>query len=339
MLRPFRLALALVVIAGSAAQAQWAPDRPDSHAPFGVAMDHTHEAGEFMFSYGYMYMKMNGLRIGTEKVTAQEVLELGYPATPTDMQTQMHMFGAMLAPSEKLTLMAMVPFAVKSMDHAAGSGPFTTASSGLADLKVAGMWKLEPANNQLVHLDLALSFPTGSTDKTDDTPMGDDMRLPYPMQIGSGTFDVTPGLTYLGQASSYSWGLQGLTTFRLGENDRGYRLGHRYMATTWGAYHIIDWLSGSLRLDWINQENIKGADSELDPDAVPTADPNLQGFNRWSAGFGLNTYFREGTFRGLRLNGEFVVPLYQDLDGPALETDWYIVIGLQYAGQTGWFGN
>ncbi len=338
MLRPLQLALALVITVGPAAQAQWASNRPDSHAPSGVMMDHTHELGEFMFSYRYMYVQMNGLRIGTEKVTAEEVLDLGYSVAPTDMQTQMHMFGAMFAPIENFTLVAMVPFAMKSMDHATRSGPFTTESSGLADLKLAGMWQLAPANNQLVHLDLALSFPTGSTDKRDDTPMGNDMRLPYPMQIGSGTFDVTPGLTYLGQASSFSWGLQGLTTFRLGENDQAYRLGHRYTATSWGAYSINDWLSGSLRLDWTNQEDVEGADPELDPEVVPTADPNLQGFNRWSAGFGVNTYFREGTFRGLRVNGEFVVPFYQDLNGPQLETDWYLVIGLQYSGQTGWFG-
>lgn len=339
MLRPFRLALALVVIASPVAQAQWAPDRPDSYAPFGVAMDHTHDVGEFMLSYSYMYMKMNGLRIGTDDVTAQEVLGMGYSAAPTDLQTQTHAFTAMLAPFENFTLAAMLPLAVKSNDHVTGSGVFTTESSGLGDVKVAGMWKLAPAENQLVHLDLGLSFPTGSIDKKDDTPMGADMRLPYPMQIGSGTFDVSPGLTYQGQADRYSWGLQGLTTFRLGENDEGYRLGHRYTATGWGAYHIIDWLSGSLRLDWTNQENVKGADPALDPDAVPTADPNLQGFNRWSAGFGLNTYFREGTFRGLRLNGEFVVPFYQDLNGPQLETDWYIIIGLQYSGRTGWFGS
>ncbi|MGD2215127.1 MAG: hypothetical protein PVJ64_00170 [Gemmatimonadales bacterium] len=301
-------------------------------------MDHTHEAGEFMFSNRYMYMKMNGLRKGTEDATAQEVLGLGYTAVPTDMQTQMHMCGAMFAPLENLTVVAMVPFAVKSMDHATGSGPFTTESSGLADLKLGGMWKLEPADNQLVHVNFAASFPTGSIDKADDTPMGDDIRLPYPMQIGSGTFEVTPGLTYLGQVDDLSWGLQGVTTFRLGENDNDYRLGHRYMATGWGAYRINDWLSGSVRPDWNNQEDVEGADSELDPGVVPTADPNLQGFKRWSAGFGVNTYFREGTFRGQRLNGELVVPFDQDLTGPQLETDWYLIIGAQYSGQTGWFG-
>lgn len=43
MLKPFRLALALLITDGSAAQAQWSSGRPDGHAPFGVAMDHTHD--------------------------------------------------------------------------------------------------------------------------------------------------------------------------------------------------------------------------------------------------------------------------------------------------------
>ncbi|MEL7333685.1 MAG: hypothetical protein AAFN12_15670 [Cyanobacteria bacterium J06560_2] len=33
----------------------WSPSRPDSHAPIGVMGDHTHEKGEFMLSYRYMY--------------------------------------------------------------------------------------------------------------------------------------------------------------------------------------------------------------------------------------------------------------------------------------------
>jgi hypothetical protein len=333
MLRSARLALVLLLIAASVAQAQWTSSRPDGHAPYGVMMDHTHEAGEAMFSYRYVYMQMNGLRDGTENITANEVLtDYGYPVTPTDMTGQMHMFGLMFAPSDNLTLMGMVPVKALSMDHATRAvGPFTTSSSGFGDIKLAGMWNLPPVGDQRIHLNLMLSFPTGSINKRDATPAGE-VRLPYPMQIGSGTFDLTPGLTYLGQSGDWSWGGQGLTTFRLGENDNGYRLGHRYMATGWGARRVNRWLSGSIRLDWTNQENVEGADPQLDPEMVPTADPNLQGFQRWSVGFGINTYVRGGTLQGLRIAGEWVVPFYQDLDGPQLETDWYIVIGVQYTG-------
>ena len=31
-------------------------ERPDSHAPIGVMQDHTHNKGEFMFTYRFMYM-------------------------------------------------------------------------------------------------------------------------------------------------------------------------------------------------------------------------------------------------------------------------------------------
>jgi len=31
------------------------------------------------------------------------------------------------------------------------------------------------------------------------------MRLEYPMQLGSGTFALRPGLTYLGQTERWAW--------------------------------------------------------------------------------------------------------------------------------------
>lgn len=42
----------------------WDASRPDSHGPIGVMGDHTHEAGEIMLSYRWMYMSMGGHRAG-----------------------------------------------------------------------------------------------------------------------------------------------------------------------------------------------------------------------------------------------------------------------------------
>ena len=67
-----------------------------------------------------------------------------------------------------------------------------------------------------------ISFPTGSIDKKDDTPAAPDQQLPYPMQLGSGTFDLLPGLTYLGQAGKLGWGAEAMATLRLGENSNDY---------------------------------------------------------------------------------------------------------------------
>jgi hypothetical protein len=43
--------------------------RADDHAPIGVMADHYHEAGEFMFSYRYMSMSMQGNLDGSRSLS------------------------------------------------------------------------------------------------------------------------------------------------------------------------------------------------------------------------------------------------------------------------------
>jgi len=307
--------------------------RPDDHAPIGVMGEHTHKKGELMLSYRYMYMQMKGMRNGTNGISNQEVLEQ-FLVTPTDMDMQMHMFGAMYAVTDRLTLMGMIPYIKKSMNHLTRSGGrFKTTSEGLGDIKFSGLFKvLNWGNNNNVILNFGLSLPTGSIDKKDDTPMGPNLPLPYPMQLGSGTWDLLPGVTYNGRQGNLNWGGQILGVVRLGENDRNYTLGNRLNVTTWTAYNINYWLSGSFRLDWGFWGNIDGADPDLNPAVVPTADPDLQGGNRLDALVGINFVNQIGPkwLQGQRLAFEFGLPVYQDLDGPQLETDWIILFGWQY---------
>ena len=77
-------------------------ERPDSHAPIGVMGDHTHNKGEFMFSYRFMHMFMDQNRDGTSNVLASEVLE-DFVVTPVKMTTQMHMFGSMYGLNDTVT--------------------------------------------------------------------------------------------------------------------------------------------------------------------------------------------------------------------------------------------
>lgn len=64
------------------------------------------------------------------------------------------------------------------------------------------------AQRHCLHFNAGLSLPTGSIDKQDATPMGPNSKLPYPVQLGSGTYDLLPGLTYNGQDRDLSWGAQ-----------------------------------------------------------------------------------------------------------------------------------
>ncbi len=63
---------------------------------------------------------------------------------------------------------------------------------------------------------------------------------------------------------------------------------------------------------------------------VPTARPDLRGGSRVDVGVGVNVYIRKGLLKATRLAIEGMVPIYQDLDGPQLETDWIVTGGIQY---------
>ncbi|MDX1440649.1 MAG: hypothetical protein R3284_12175, partial [Rubricoccaceae bacterium] len=113
------LLLAAVSAAPQLVSAQaWSSSRPDGHAPIGVMGDHTHEGGEFMISYRFMHMAMAGSRDGTTVLDDADIVDPnGYDflITPTEMPMQMHMLGLMYAPTDDLTLMAMVPAVSSSM--------------------------------------------------------------------------------------------------------------------------------------------------------------------------------------------------------------------------------
>ena len=337
MLRTLFLLLFLVGAAPLVAQS-WTSDRPDGHAPIGVMADHTHSKGEVMVSYRYMLMPMNGSLVGTDQVADEAIVApdgLGFRVTPTEMTMQMHMLGAMYAPLDRLTLLAMVPFLVNDMDHLTRpGGSFSTGSAGLGDVSIAGLFVLAAPERQRVHLGLGLSLPTGSFEKRDDTPAGAS-QLPYPMQLGSGSIDFKPSLTYLGQLSTLSWGAQADATIRLHDNANDYRLGNRLAGTVWGAATFNPYFSASARVALSTWGDIRGADPAyaggVDNQLVPTIFPTLRDGTRADVSLGLNAYLPNAAPHGLRLAAEVGLPVYQSLSGPQLETSLIGTVGVQYA--------
>ena len=179
-----------------------------------------------------------------------------------------------------------------------------------------------------VHVSAGVWLPTGSTDVRGDTPAGPDSKLPYPMQLGSGTVDLAPGLAYVGQKSHWAWGLQAGAIVRTGENDSGYRLGNQYNLDGWAGYKMTEWMSTYVRLGSLVWNNINGADSELNPRMVPTADPVLRGGNQLGFAFGFNFFQNSGFLDGNRLSLDAGFPR-QSLNGPQLGSDWRVSLGWQ----------
>ena len=328
-----------------------------NHAPIGVMGDHLHKKGEVMTSMRAMRMDMGGNRIGTDNVSPQTIATSvpnvfagapGQPPTlrvvPTDMTMDMLMVGVMIGLSDRVTLMAMGQVVQKEMDHitfAGGMGSnelgnFTTETSGFGDTKLAALVgvvdKTLGGVDHKAHLNLGLSVPTGSIGERDQilTPMGaaPSPRLPYPMQLGSGTLDLEPGVTYNGYSDRFSWGAQYRATIRAGNNQAGYTLGDVHNATAWAQYGPAPWVSFSLRGQFRAQDAIEDRDA-LIMAPVQTANPAFQGGDRLEIGPGINLAGQKGAIKGHRLAVEAMIPVYQDLNGPQLETNWTLTLGWQ----------
>ncbi|MBW2244028.1 MAG: transporter [Deltaproteobacteria bacterium] len=297
-------------------------------APIGVMGDHLHPQGGVMLSYRYMRMSMNGNRDGTSRQSENSV-HRSFPIAPLEMDMEAHMFSVMWAPHEDVTLAAMLPFKRLDMKHRTRGGrSFTTRSHGIGDTKFTALVRLFDRGEHHLHLNLGVSAPTGSISAKDDTPMGRS-RLPYPMQLGSGTWDLLPGATYTGAWEKITWGSQILGTLRTGINRKGYRLGHRFGTTGWLGLALAPWVSTSVRLAYQDWRGIRGDDDDLNRNQVPTADPDLRAGRRLDLWIGLDLKATNGALRGHRLALEVGRPVYQKLDGPQLETDWMITVGWQ----------
>jgi len=62
---------------------------------------------------------------------------------------------------------------------------------------------------------------------------------------------------------------------------------------------------------------------------VPTLRPEIRGGNRVDVPLGLNYYIPTGALAGHRIAVEMSLPVFQNLSGPQLETDWILTLGWQ----------
>lgn len=325
--------------------------RADDHAPIGVMGDHMHDAGEFMFSYRYMRMDMEGNRSGTSNLSPEEIVTAvpnrffgaaGQPATlrvvPTQMTTDMHMLGTMYAPTDWATLMLMGNYIDRDMDlvtfqGGAGTtrlGTFTTKARGWGDTKVGALIRLFEDDIHHVHLNAGLSLPTGSIKEKDAilTPMNmrPTVRLPYAMQLGSGTYDLLPGVTYSGSEDKFGWGAQYNAVVHLGENSQDYTLGDKHQMSVWSSYQIVPVVSVSARVTAEHEAKIDGQDSQI---ALPvqSAAPDNYGGKRVSGSLGINAVIPNGMLKGHRFSAEITLPVYQNLNGPQMKRESAIMLG------------
>lgn len=328
-------------------------------APAGLMFDHMlNVADDWMIGYQYMYGKQAGnLLQGTQSIADSAITlnnavnnpncagEQCYVA-PTDMTMHMHMFMVMYAPTDWLNLMLMPTFMDMGMNmrQLAGTNPPSPTdvdsaralvgsavnhaghehqTGGIGDTNISALVKLYDDKQHHLHLGLGVSAPTGDVDIHLRPTHGFDLGfIHYGMQLGSGTWDFTPTLTYTGHHDDWGWGaqLQGIKRLQ-NQNESGYRLGDMLQATAWGSYRFLDWLGGTVRGIYTTQDSLHG---EYDGLHVPigTMDtPANHGGKYWDIGMGLNATIPGGDLAGNTFSVEWIQPLQDNVNGVQLERE------------------
>lgn len=274
------------------------------------------EAKQWMVGYQVMFDKMEGNLVGSDHISEATILQQ-FMAAPTDMNMQMYMGMLMYAPSDKLTLMVIVPYIQKSMNHITDDGiRFNESTKAIGDFELRTLYSVYAGKNlqNRVLINLGMTLPTGSINQK----MGS-MRLEYPMQLGTGTVAISPGFTYLGQNKPWGWGVEFIPVLQIGKNRNGYRLGNLYKPKIWVARQLTSWLGISAQSNGEIWRNIHNADATLDVMDESTKDPNLQGGKRINMALGISIHPTEGFLKSSKFFFDFSKPVIQSLNGPQLQ--------------------
>lgn len=326
--------------------------------PSGVMFGHMlNQRNDVMVGYRYQYsLQGGGLLQGDRPVSDTEVVANACGNTqcyvaPYEMAMHMHMLDLMYAPTDWLTLMLMPQFMDMSMDMKSldgspvppsGTSTYTGIAvshtkhehitGGIGDTGIYAMFKLFDDGMHHLHTTAGFTAPTGESDIRLRGAHGFDMGyIHYGMQVGSGTWDFKPSLTYTGQWDQFSWGAQFNATMRTGNNNAGFTFGDELQGTAWGGYKLTDWLNTTVRGIYTDKGTIRGGYPEGSHVPVGSMDYTQNyGGRYWDLGVGVNAVVPSGDFAGNTFSVEWQQPLLDDVNGYQRERDGALAASWSY---------
>lgn len=316
----------------------------DSHGPITVMGDHMHKKKELMFSLRFSKMNMDGMLSGTNSISLNSVMSAPngasnssgtYMNSPVSMKMNMYMFGAMFAPTDNLTLMAMSSFSKKEMVsqrmRMRGGSRFDVNSSGIGDTRLSGLFKILDNKFSKTHFSIGLSLPTGSIDNRDTTPVSLNSRLGYKMQNGSGTYDPFFSLNNVNNIGKVKIGEQFMIKKPIfGDNSNGYHYGNSINTSIWFSYRWIKNFSTSFKINYNFFGKMEGEDNEMNKRMSPAMDSKNVGHQKVNTSFGFNYVNSNEFLKNHRLAFEFIIPVYQKVRGIQMADEYKIMLGWQY---------
>jgi hypothetical protein len=299
-------------------------------APVGVRGAQSINPGQWLTSFTYGHLSADGILDGSGSESMEQVWKK-YMMAPETMDVDSYTLCIMRGLTENFSVMAMIPYYFKDMVMLSAKGKvFAGDTNGLGDVQVAGLYTLYESEVNKVVFYGGFSAPTGSIDERGDTPLKANAKLPYVLQLGSGTPDLYPELTYMGKWEKVRWGGQAMGIVRIGYNWDDYRYSNAYELNGWGGYQLFDGVLLSLRLDWQDCSGIEGADPAMNPMMAPGTNPATFGGNRLFIFPGLTWNINQGPLKGNKFLMEGGVPVYQYTNGPQGDISFVVLAGWKW---------
>ena len=298
-------------------------DTSAGQAPAGVDLDRPLDGGEWRVSYRYLGRFQNTNMVGSKRISATQASRFQQPpytVVPERRDTSMHIAGLEWAPHPRVTLLVRVPI-LTIEEHSTAIVPPPvpkTNISGVGDMTFGVLVPFMRKGDESTSVGLTIGAPTGSIYK-----LGSTGEHSYPIQTGGGSWTMSPSFNYSGRYQDLSWGGQFAAIFSLNNNDLDYQRGSEWYLSAWLGWSLGDWVSTSLRAEWSRWGNVSGGDRSLSlPFESPAQDPWHQGGQRIDLGPGIN--IKVPSWRGQRFAIEALFPVWQDLNGPQLATQWVL---------------
>jgi hypothetical protein len=335
--RRLLISAALLGLAASAAAAQtapmalWSADRPDAVAPIGVFGDRLQGAGSLQLTVFYSRTGAEGIRFGSELIDPATLFG-NFELVPLSLSSDGYFVRAQYGINDRVTLAAEGGFVRRTREQITQDLVFfPLEAEGPTDIRAQLLFNLFDTEAVKAHVHLGGSAPVGSTNEADgETGLRTAGTLPYDMQLGSGGWGVSPGITAKVMNEYGSVGGQVIGTMYFGSKN-GWRAGDQVEMTGWAAYRLNRFFSVSAGAHMVSFETIQGFDPALNPDRDPGELPISFGGKRVDLPVGVNLYMPEGSWAGHRISVEFNFPVHEDFEGPWLAGKRGLTIGWQKA--------
>lgn len=297
----------------------WQVWRRDGVLPAGLAHGGLVDVGQFGLELRYSHTTWSGMRDGRQNFSSQELFDSGYSIVGTELRESRLEIDLLYGLDPRWILYATLPVIERelSYDMAAG-GSRRTDSSGIGDIKFGGRYAARADKSHQLQYTFGVSLPTGDYDERGSYAGNSNALLPYALQLGTGTVDLYPGITFLRMHDNWTFGARSEARVHLRRNSDDWAVSDSLQADAWASKTLTEDLVGDVRLQANWWGDYHGSAPELNRARSPLEDASRQGGSLVQIVLGLAVDFSDSYAGRNRLGIEIGVPIDEWVDGPGL---------------------